>query len=103
MWPQKWNASASPGFTRAVTAPPPAISARSRDVRARKPRRDVDAASPSPMMRTSGSDCALRRRDDPLELSVAVERPLRAHPAVAIQRDRVRTARDAQALPHLGV
>src|SRR6185437_4823019 len=107
MWPQKWNASASPGLTRAAIAPPPAIRPSTRDARARNPLRDVDAARLSPICRSSGRcgscDRALCGRDDPLELPVTIERALGVDTAVAVERNCVRTTRDAEPLPDIGV
>src|ERR1051325_4665868 len=106
MCPQKWNASASPGRTSARTAVPPAASVRTRDTRARNPRRDVEVARPSAEAVTSGMrlcEASLRGRDDALELPVRVERPLRVHRARAVERDRERTTRDPERLPDVGV
>src|SRR3954451_9930492 len=105
MWPQKWNASASPGLTRAVTAVPPAASASNRDARARKPRREVDLASPSAsgVMSGMGVHAPLRRREDSLELSVAVERPLRPHASARVERNGVRAAGNPELAPHSGI
>src|SRR4051812_26449181 len=98
MWPQKWKASASPGFTRAATAPPPATRASRRDVRARKPRREVDSARLSPNVPASGG-----RGNDRLQLTVCVERPLSAHLAAWVDDDRIRAAGDIQPAPDVGV
>src|SRR5512142_1069932 len=98
MWPQRWYASASPGFTSAATALPPATSASSRDVRARKPRRDVDTASPSPIAPASGS-----RGNDRLELAVSVERSLRPHCTDLVDDDGVRAAGNVEAPPDVCV
>src|SRR4051812_1573991 len=107
MWPQKWNASAVPGLTSAEIAPPPARTARNREVRARKPRRDVDAARLSPIGRTSGKyglrDRSLRCGDDSLELAVAVERAFGANLSFAVDRDRVRAPGNTQAPPEIRV
>src|SRR4051794_7885277 len=99
MWPQKWNASASPGLISAPTAPAPAVRASSRETRARKPRRDVDAASPSVRDASSGTcvrESPLRRRQDALELAVGVERALRAHGSARVEGDRERAPGDPQ-------
>src|SRR5256885_10274445 len=105
MCPQKWNASASPGLTSAETASAPAASASIRETRARKPRRDVDAASSSVSAATSGMDrldsVALGGREDPLELAVAVERSFRTDMAVAVECDRIGTPGDVEGSPHV--
>src|SRR3954451_13689563 len=98
MWPQKWKASASPGFTSAATAPPPATRASRRDVRARKPRGEVDSARLSPKGPASGS-----RGNDRLQLTVCVECPLRPHFAAWVDHDRIRAAGDIEAAPDVGV
>src|SRR3954469_11670042 len=97
MWPQKWKASASPGFTSAPTAPAPAASVSSRETRARKPRREVDAASSSTSAVGSGmclGDPALRRGEDALQLAPGVERALGVNRAVPVERDREGAAGD---------
>src|SRR6476619_6010684 len=98
MWPQKWKASASPGLTSAATAPPPATSASKRDVRARKPRREVDSARLSPTAPASGS-----LGNNRLELTVGVERPFRPHLSEAIDDHRIGAARDIEAAPDVSV
>src|SRR5919198_4380683 len=106
MWPQKWNASASPGSTSAPTAPAPAARVSMRETRARKPRRDVDVARPSAIAARSGTSFrqpSLGGGDDALELPVRVERPLRMHGAVAVDRDGERAAGDLQRVPDVGV
>ena len=47
MWPQKWKASASPGFTAFATTPPAVAASRPAPTRARKPRRELSPASES--------------------------------------------------------
>src|SRR5215217_8844462 len=104
MWPQKWNASASPGLTSAPTPPAPATNASRRDVRARNPRRDVDDARSSAIDATSGiREGALCGCEDALELAVAVERPFRADVPVTVERDSVRTAWNTELAPDVGV
>src|SRR5437868_7686064 len=98
MWPQKWWASASPGFTSAARAPTPATSVSRRDVRARKPRREVDSARLSPMTPASGS-CGNNR----LELTVGVERPLRPHLSERVDDHRIGAAGNIEAAPDVGV
>src|SRR5580765_4386950 len=98
MWPQKWNASASPGLTNAATAPPPARSASSRDVRARKPRRDVDSARPSPKAPASGS-----RGNNRLELTVGVERPFRPYLSERVDDHRIRATGNIEAAPDVRI
>src|SRR5947207_11450884 len=106
MCPQKWKASASPGLTRARTAPAPAASASIRDARARSPRRDVDVASPSAGAPPSGMyvrKLPFSRRDDALQLTVRVESALGTYGAVAVEHHRERAARDVQRAPHVRV
>src|SRR5919204_547081 len=106
MWPQKWNPSASPGSTSAPTAPAPATSVSVFETRARKPRREVEVARPSAIAARSGMrlhEPSLGRGEDALELSVRVERPLRANRPVPVERDGERAARDPQLAPNVGV
>src|SRR5580765_4321562 len=98
MWPQKWNASASPGLTSAATAPPPARRASSREVRARKPRRDVESARLSPMTPASGS-----RGNNRLELTVGIERAFRPYLSERVYDHRIRAAGNIEAAPDVGV
>ena len=114
VWPQKWKASASPGFTAFATTPPAVAASRPAPTRARKPRREVSPASESSASpirsRSAISDLpppgpARRRlggRQHALELGQVVERPLGEHGAVRIERDRERAARDPQLAPDLG-
>src|SRR3954466_873536 len=98
MWPQKWKASASPRPASAATAPPLATSASKREVRSRKPRREVDSARLSPMSPASGS-----RGNNRLELAVSVERPFRPHLADRVYDHCVRAAGNIEATPDVGV
>src|SRR3954451_24018004 len=102
MRPQKWKASASPGLVSAPTAPAPAVSASSLETRARKPRRDVEAASSSVSDASSGTgvrEPPFRRGQDALQLAVGVERALRAHRAAAVERDRERATGNRELAP----
>src|SRR5215467_5287269 len=98
MWPQKWNASASPGLTRAATALPPAASASRREVRARKPRRDVVSARLSARPPGSG-----RRGNNRFELAVSVERALRPDLSAFVDDHGIRAAGNVQPTPDVGV
>src|SRR5919202_6519144 len=86
-WPQKWNASASPGATRLVTVPAPARPITVPDTRARKPRREVPAASRS--LTRSGihhSAASFGGAEHRLELRGGVEGALGEHRAVGVER-----------------
>src|SRR5215213_2075495 len=100
MWPQKWNASASPGFTE----PPAAAATSAPPRRARKPPRDVSRATAAP---SSGTGLlvrpALRSCNDSLELGGAVERALGADDAFDVERESVGAPRDGELLPDLPV
>src|SRR5829696_2256633 len=113
MWPQKWKASASPGRTARATSPPAVSAVIAPPIRARKPRREVPAASPSSALPTespagSGNErlrdppfapAVLRGGEDALELREVVERALREHGAVEIERDRERAPGNAELAP----
>src|SRR5215216_5713121 len=113
MWPQKWKASASPGRTARATSPPAVSAVIAPPIRARKPRREVPAASPSsalPAESPAGSGnerlrdppfapAVLRGGEDALELREVVERALREHGAVEIERDRERAPGNAELAP----
>src|SRR5215213_1883285 len=93
MWPQKWNASASPGFRQ----PPAAATTSAPPRRARKPPRDVSRATAAPSSGTGLLVCpALRSCNDSLELGGAVERALGADDAFDVERDGVGAARDGR-------
>src|SRR5215211_1679347 len=100
MWPQKWNASASPGFTE----PPAAAATSAPPRRARKPPRDVSRATAAPSSGTGLLVCpALRSCNDSLELGGAVECALGADDAFVVERDGVGAPRDGELLPDLPV
>src|SRR5262245_36541112 len=96
MWPQKWKASAFWARSASSTKPPPARPTSSRPVRARKPRRELAAATLSLSMHP-------RRAEQALELEERVERPLREHLAVGCEDDRVGAAGNGERLPDVGV
>src|SRR5437660_9917440 len=105
MWPQKWKASASPGFTTLATALA-AVAARSASpVRASSPRREVRPASAVVQSRMGGLQRALdRRAHHALELGEPVERALgQDGPLARVERDRVWAAGHGGLLPCLGV
>src|SRR5881396_1867129 len=104
MCPQKWYASASPGFTSALV---PAIAITPAPTRARNPRREVEAASPSTAWPsrsgTERSTAALGGGEHRLELRAGVERPLRQHRPVGPHRDGERAAGHVGQRPGVGV
>src|SRR5436190_12186720 len=108
MWPQKWKASASPGRTAAARALPPAAAKSKRPTRPRKPRLDVSCASESLRRSLASGTCPLEdpllcRGEHALELAEAVERALRPHDAVPVERDGEGAPGDAQRAPRVRV
>src|SRR5215211_5165266 len=100
MWPQKWNASDSPGSIRVPTVRAAVSAISAPPTRARKPRRELLRASES-VSRSRCSGTALGGRQHALELGEAVERSLRQHGAGVIEGHGEGAARDRQAPPDL--
>src|SRR3954470_23443385 len=105
VWPQKWNASDSPGSIRVPTVRAAVIAISAPPTRPRTPRREESRAIESLIRsRCSGTDglpAPLRRGQDALELSQVVEGPLRQDRAVGVERQSEGTARDAERAPEL--
>src|SRR6185503_18671588 len=110
VWPQKWKASASPGFTAFATTPPAVAARRPPPIRARKPRRELSPAresSASPIRsrsaisgaRSHPRPAAGSSRQHTLELGQVVERALGQDRAIRPERDRERAARNAELAP----
>src|SRR6185312_10915951 len=104
MCPQKWNASASPGLISEAAVGAPAAASTAPPTRARKPRREVSAASRSDSRSaTDGLPAALGGREDRLELCGGVERALGEDRPLAVDHDGVGAAGDVGRRPDLGV
>src|SRR5262245_58395009 len=100
VWPQKWNASDSPGSISVPTVRAAVSAIRAPPTRARKPRREVSRASES-AIRSRCSGTALGGRQDALQLGEVVEGPLGQDLAGCIESDRERAARDLEVAPGL--
>ena len=105
VWPQKWNASDSPGAISVPTVRAAVRATRAPPTLARKPRRELSLARASEnLSRCSGTDRrppSLGCGQDALELRQVVERPLGEDSALRVERQRKWATGDLEAPPEL--